>query len=174
VQLGGDQTADVTIDKQGFAFKINSEGDVNRFAVLGTNQIQIGNYGGNVFPGDDATYALGVDVDGNVVELPLTSGPLVYIGKVTGNGPTASITQIFNNTGATITFGQFITGQYVLSASSAVFTANKTGVFITPVIGPAFVDVNYFTSDIYVNTYNASGVAADLVANIVIKVEIYP
>jgi hypothetical protein len=146
-----------------------------KFVVKSNGQIQFNEYDSTTFEDPAPAYLLGVDISGNVVQTtPTSSGPLVYIGKVTGNGPTASIAQIFNNTGATITFSQFTTGQYILSASSAVFTSNKTGAFITPVVGPAFVDVSYFTNQINVNTYNASGVLADLVANMVIKVEIYP
>lgn len=146
-----------------------------KLTIAESGQIKFNEYDIENFPDAAPAYLLGVDSSGNVVQTPsISEGPKVYIGKVTGNGPTASITQIFNNTGATIAFGQFLTGEYILSASSAVFTSNKTGVFITPVVGPAFVDVGYFTSQINVNTYNASGVAADLVSNMVIKVEIYP
>lgn len=146
-----------------------------KLTVNSDGQLKLNQYNAANFPDPAPAYLLGVNVSGEVVQAPAVSaGPKVYIGKVTGNGPTASITQIYNDTGATITFGQFLTGQYILSASSAVFTSNKTGVFITPVVGPAFVDVGYFTTQIDVNTYNASGIAADLVANMVIKVEIYP
>jgi hypothetical protein len=146
-----------------------------KMEISEVGQVKFNEYNGVLFVDPAPAYLLGVDASGNVVQTtPTSSGPLVYIGKVTGNGPTASIAQIFNNTGAAITFGQFTTGQYILSASSAVFTSNKTGVFITPVVGPAFVDVGYFTNQINVNTYNVSGAFADLVVNMVIKVEIYP
>lgn len=146
-----------------------------KLTVNSDGQLNLAEYDAANFPDPAPAYLLGVDSSGNVVQTtPVSSGPLVYVGKVTGNGPTASITQIFNNTGATITFGQFLTGQYILSASSAVFTSNKTGLFATMVVGPGTIDVGYFTNQINVNTYNASGVAADLVTNMVIKVEIYP
>jgi hypothetical protein len=152
------------------------EAESVKLTISNGGQITFNEYNLGNFPDPAPVYSLGVDASGNVVQTtPVSSGPLVYIGKVTGNGVGASITQIFNNTGATITFGQFVTGEYLLIASSAVFTSSKTGVFMTPVVGPAFVDVGYLaTNQINVNTYNASGVAADLVANMVIKIEIYP
>jgi hypothetical protein len=161
------RSSDVTISS------VNAGVENVGITLNANSSLTLNEYGAGTFTGT-AAYSLAVDASGNVIETTSSSGPLVYIGKVTGNGPTASITQIFNNTGATISFGQFLTGEYILSASSAVFTSNKTGAFITPVVGPAFVDVGYFTNQINVNTYNASGVLADLVANMVIKVEIYP
>jgi hypothetical protein len=146
---------------------------VPAMTINGDFSLNLSEYGSGTFTGT-ATRSLSVDASGNVIETALPSGPLVYVGKVTGNGPTAAITEIFNNTGATITFSQFTTGQYILSASSAVFTSNKTGVFATMVVGPGSIDVGYFTNQINVNTFDASGVAADLVAAMVIKVEIYP
>jgi hypothetical protein len=146
---------------------------LDRLTLNSDGSATLHSYGGGGFS-SAPEYLLGVDSSGNVIETTPSSGPLVYVGKVTGNGPTAAITEIFNNTGATITFSQFTTGQYILSASSAVFTSSNTGVFATMVVGPGSIDVGYFTNQINVNTFDASGVAADLVAAMVIKVEIYP
>jgi hypothetical protein len=96
---------------------------------------------------------------------------LVYVGRVTGNGPTASLTQIFNNTGATITLGYATTGQYLISASSSVFA--NAAIFITPVLGSTFSAAIYSNS-IDVSNYNLTGTLADLISNARIKIEIYP
>lgn len=177
VQLGGDQTSDVVIDKQGHAFKINSEGDPNRFAVLGTNQIQIGNYGGNVFPGTSATYALGVDTDGKVVELPLSSGPKVYVARITQTGlsaPTATV--IANTTGTTFSWSYVTSGIYRVTAASAVLTTDKTAIYTTPSGANPFImlgNVSSTTQCIVTSSSGFSGYNDGLINGAIVKIEIY-
>jgi len=151
VQLGGDQTGDVVIDKQGFTFKINSEGDDARFAVLdSSNQIQFGQYGGGVFPATTATYGLAVQADGKVVETTL---PKVYVALLTqiGTGnPTATV--ISNTTGQTLTWDRVGTGYYRCLATGTPFTTGKS--IVTVCYGAGGLD---YPGGIqaYVNTTNS-------------------
>lgn len=56
-----------------------------------------------------------------------TSGKKAYIAKWSQTGSSAPTpTEIFNNTGATFTWTRTGTGIYKITASSAVFTADKT------------------------------------------------
>jgi len=139
--------------------------------VNADKSVTLNGYNSTTFEDPAPAYLLGVDAAGNVVQTTGSSGPLVYVGRVTGNGPTASITQIFNNTGATITFGYATTGQYYIGASSSIFT--NAAIFITPALGSTF-SAAIFSNSIDVSNYNLTGTLADLVANARIKIEIYP
>jgi lipopolysaccharide export system protein LptC len=56
-----------------------------------------------------------------------TSGKKAYIAKWSQTGSSAPTpTEIFNNTGATFTWTRTVQGTYKITASSAVFTADKT------------------------------------------------
>ena len=149
----------------------NGANTTPKLVVKSNGQIQFNEYYSTTFEDPAPAYLLGVDAAGNVVQTTGGSGPLVYVGRVTGNGPTASITQIFNNTGATITFGYATTGQYYIQASSSIFT--NAAIFITPAVGSTFSAAIYSNS-IDVSNYNLTGTLADLVPNARIKIEIYP
>jgi len=124
VQLGGDFTAAVTIDVQGFTFRMDSEGDPNRLSLLGgTNQLQLGQYGSGVVTGTPV-YGLAVEADGKVVETSLVPNPKVYAAKVSQVGAgTPSSTVYFNNTGLTFSWGRDDAGDYYLTASGALGNA---------------------------------------------------
>jgi sulfur carrier protein ThiS len=139
--------------------------------VNADKSVTLNGYNSTTFEDPAPAYLLGVDASGNVVQTTSSSGPLVYVGRVTGNGPTASLTQIFNNTGATITLDYATTGQYLISASSSVFA--NAAIFITPVLGSTFSAAIYSNS-IDVSNYNLTGTLADLISNARIKIEIYP
>ena len=67
----------------------------------------------------------------NVLDLAPSSvaGKTAYIASWTQSGSTPGNpvpVEIFNNTGATFTWARIGTGQYSITASSAVFTADKT------------------------------------------------
>ena len=67
----------------------------------------------------------------NVLDLAPSSvaGKTAYIASWTQSGSTPGNpvpVEIFNNTGATFTWARTGTGQYSITASSPVFTANKT------------------------------------------------
>jgi hypothetical protein len=171
-RLGGDFLAETTIDVQGFTFKINSEGDPNRFALLGgTNQLQFGQYGGGVLTGTPV-YGLGVEADGKVVELPVSSGPKVYAGLITGTTGTIALTEYENTTGATISISyDGFTGRYSITASSGVFV--NAVIFLTTV-SVSIVTASVFPGIINLRNYDLAGTLVDFLSNTKVKIEIYP
>lgn len=125
VGLGGNLDAETTIDTQSFTFRLNSEGDLNRFALLGgINQIQIGQYGGGVLTGTP-TYNLSVDVDGKVIETALYEpNTKIYAAKLAQAGaaaPTATV--YFNDTTLTFAWSKDDAGDYYVTASGSVGNA---------------------------------------------------
>lgn len=106
------------------------------------------------------------------------SGVKIYATNLTQastSAPTASTP--INTTGATITFAYVSTGFYTATASSAIFTANKTFVFLTNVGDQVIVQAFLVsTTQIDIKTKNAStlvGENGDLNGNS-FKIEIYP
>ncbi len=92
------------------------------------------------------------------------------------NDPTS--TDLKNNTGATMTWSRTGPGSYRCTASSPIFTPNKTIVFVnvgTSPDGPgAFVEWNYSASFIELDIYNTLGAPTDeLIDNGSFEVRIY-
>jgi hypothetical protein len=157
------------------------ETNSNRLEVLtlrGTGAAQLDQYGDGNFTGT-AAYNLAVDFNGNVIEVAAGgSGPLVYIARVSQTGSSApTAVEIVNTTGATFTWTRLLAGLYNVTASSAVFTTDKTAIFVTsagtqPYISRAGVNS---TTQCYVNTSSAfSGTQDGLMTDSYVKIEIYP
>jgi len=101
---------------------------------------------------------------GDVVNAGL--GYKVYSALLTQAGTdNPTVDELKNNTTATMTWTRVGVGQYRCTASSNVFTTNKTQVFVnvgTAPNGPgSFVEWNTNTSYVEINTYNISGTSSD-------------
>jgi len=126
------------------------------------------------------TYSLSVDSFGAIIETPLSSGPLVYIARITQTGssvPTATV--IANTTGATFTWSIIVSGIYRATASSAVLTTDKTAVYVTPSSSGAYIMMAGIasTTEFTVTSSNAFGLGGftnGLINGAIVKIEIYP
>jgi hypothetical protein len=157
-----------------------TEANVNSTAltIKSDGELQLNNYGSGTFTGT-ATYNLAVDASGNVIEVAGGGGgPLVYIARVSQTGSSApTAVEIVNTTGATFTWARVLAGIYTVTASSAVFTTDKTAIFVTsagpqPYISRAAVNS---TTQCGVNTSSAfSGTQDGLMTDSYVKIEIYP
>jgi hypothetical protein len=155
------------------------ETNSNRLEVLtlrGTGAAQLDQYGDGNFTGT-ATYNLAVDASGNVIEVA-AGVPLVYASRVTQGGFVAPVvTEMQNTTGATITWNYLAVGVYTITASSPVFTLDKTNIFITS--SRAFSDFISAkvdsTTQCTVITFDGTGNFSNGVLNqSSVKIEIYP
>lgn len=179
VGLGGDLDGDTTIDKQGHLFQINSEGDVARFAVLPSNQIQIKQYGGGVVTGTP-TYSLAVDVDGKIIETELyVPNPKIYAAKLSQVGagtPTATV--YFNDTTLTFAWSKDDSGDYYVTASGPV--GNATAFLNGGNAGASGESVIYNMVQVNATTFRVTtwdtvaGFLADgFIANATVEIRIY-
>ena len=101
---------------------------------------------------------------GSVVEAGL--GYKVYsvlVTQVATDDPT--VDELKNTTNATMTWTRINPGQYRCNASSAIFTTNKTQVFVnvgTAPNGPgSFIEWNNTNSYVEINIYDITGIASD-------------
>ena len=87
-----------------------------------------------------------------------------------------TITEVFNNSGVTVTTTYQSQGEYTLELSSAIMTSNKTIVTATTgVLNPYILGITK-QNDLYItiSTYNASGTGVNnQLYNTSIKIEIY-
>lgn len=152
---------------------------LDRLTLNSDGSATLHSYGGGGFS-SAPEYLLGVDSSGNVIETAPSSGPLVYVARVTQTGtsdPTA--VEIVNTTGATITWDRpGFAGSYSIIASSPVFTTDKTAIFVTsngslPYISRAGVSS---TTQCYINTSASfsAGSQDGLMTDSFVKIEIYP
>ena len=149
------------------------------FTLNPNSSITLNEYGAGTFTGDVA-YGLAVDVDGNVIETTASSGPLVYVARITQTGssvPTATV--IANTTGATFTWDIIASGIYSVTASSPVLTADKTAIYVTPSSSGAYIMMAGIgsTTQCTVTSSNAFGLAGytnGLINGAIVKIEIYP
>jgi hypothetical protein len=155
------------------------ETNSNRLEVLtlrGTGAAQLDQYGDGNFTGT-AAYNLAVDFNGNVIEVA-AGAPLVYASRVTQGGFVAPVvTEMQNTTGATITWNYLAVGVYTITASSPVFTLDKTNIFITTTGSfPCFINANAdSTTQCTVITFDGGGNISNGVLNqSSVKIEIYP
>lgn len=152
------------------------ENNSNRLEVLtlrGTGAAQLDQYGDGNFTGT-ATYNLAVDASGNVIEVAGGGGgPLVYVGKIVGTGGSATLNEIYNNTGATFSIGNIFTGYYEINSSTPVMTSNAVAFVQSTQLG--FLMANVFSGTLGIESYNASGSPSNsIVASAIVKIEIYP
>ena len=106
--------------------KINSVVGSGKLNIDGS--LQLDDYGSGTITGT-AAYGLSVDGSGNVIETANSNvaGDAAYIASWTQTGFSDPVpTEIYNNTGATFTWTRVNQGNYLITASSAVFTASKT------------------------------------------------
>ena len=133
-----------------------------------------------------ADYAGGIR-DGNVTPVVIydqnenvlgASQPLRYVALVTQTGTNDPVaTEVFNNTGATITWARTGVGAYTAVASPSVFVDSKT-----PVVASNGTEEAGFVSGEYSNeatvafrSWDATGSLADvIISNASIVIEIYP
>jgi hypothetical protein len=136
--------------------------------------LNLSEYGSGTFTGT-AAYSLSVDSSGNVIETAISGNPVkTYVGKITGSAGTVALTEIYNDTGATISINNINVGDYQISASSAVFTSSKTVSFLTPAIANVILSANSLsTTTVSIKVYR-NGALEDVIANSHIKIEIYP
>jgi hypothetical protein len=88
------------------------------------------------------------------------------------NAPTLTILE--NTTGATFTTFRFNTGSYLISASSSVFTSDKTLILANNYRFPFIIDINRNGVDsIIIGTYNSSGVSDNVLLNASFEIRIY-
>ena len=175
-RLGGDLTGDVTIDKQGFVFKIDSEGDSARFAVLASNQIQFGQYGGGLITGT-AAYGLAVEADGKIIET--TPNPKVYAAKLSQTGSTAPTAAVYlNNTSLTFSWSRDDNGDYYVTSSAPM--GNATGFLNGGNAGNSGESVIYnmvqvSSTAFRVTTWNTVGglLSDGFIANATVEIHIY-
>lgn len=139
------------------------------FTLNPNSSVTLNEYGSGTFTGV-ARYNLAVDSSGNVIE----TGPLVYAGRARFTGPAVTLTNIYNNSGATITITNSGVGIYTITASSAVFTSNT--LVLLQIAAPGFVIVQSITaSSVGIRTYGTTGVLDDSIINgTYVKIEIYP
>jgi len=171
---------DATLNSSDFQIGTRDSGSLGIGFTLNPNKsVSFNEYGSGSFTGT-ATYNLAVDASGNVIEVATGGGggPLVYIARVSQTGSSApTAVEIVNTTGATFTWARVLAGIYTVTASSAVFTTDKTAIFVTsaglqPYISRAAVNS---TTQCGVNTSSAfSGTQDGLMTDSYVKIEIYP
>jgi hypothetical protein len=130
----------------------------------------------SAFPGT-AVYNLSVDSSGNVIETP-SSGPLVYVARITQTGVSAPTeTVIANTTGTTFSWSYVVPGIYRVTAASAVLTTDKTAIYATPSGTNPFIMLGAVSSTTECVVTSSSGFAGyndALINGAIVKIEIYP
>lgn len=109
--------------------------------------------------------------------LDIPTMPLVYAAEISQSGTNnPTVTTPVNTTGETITFARTSAGLYTATAGSAIFTANKTFVFFTPVSGGPRITMEVIsTTVIQIQTFDLTTVLADSqLSGNSFKIEIYP
>jgi hypothetical protein len=151
---------------------MNSDVESTALTLSATGQASLNKYGLGTFTGT-ATRSLSVDASGNVIETPTVK---VFAAKVITTSPTTkAFEQMINTTGGTLTI-TYAGGAYTISSSNNAFTLGKTLItgtleLSTNALFTAFCST---TSQVFVATIPPGGVAADLLPNSWIKIEIYP
>ena len=160
---------------------------LDRLTLNSDGSATLPSYGDGIITGT-ATRSLSVDVDGNVIETPVSSGgPLVYVARLnqSGVGSPPVATVIANTTGETMSFNYLGAGIYTCVSTGNPFTTNKTAVFVT--YGPtanyttsvqAFAQltnsITIITAGLGVSGAGPAAYADDLLVNASFKIEIYP
>lgn len=105
----------------------------------------------------------------------------VYVAKLTQTGSSApTAAGAVNTTGATITLARTGAGFASITASSAVFTANKTRVFLSGTGSGGYVDPKLFSHEVSSTTvinlgaFRADNQTAEDEWVLDLRVEIYP
>jgi hypothetical protein len=148
--------------------------------LFGNGQVSFPQYNAANFVDPAPAYLLGVDTAGNVVQTTSSSGPLVYVARITQTGssiPTATV--IANTTGATFTWDIIASGIYRATASSAVLTTDKTAIYVTPSSSGAYIMMGGIasTTEFTVTSSNAFGLGGytnGLINGAIVKIEVYP
>ena len=136
--------------------------------------LNLSEYGSGTFTGT-AAYSLSVDSSGNVIETAISGNPVkTYVGKITGSIGTVALTEIYNDTGATMSISNTNVGEYQISASSAVFTSNKTASFLTPALSNTALSASSTTTTVTIKVFRNGSADDTAIANSHIKIEIYP
>jgi hypothetical protein len=148
--------------------------------LFGNGQVSFPQYNAANFVDPAPAYLLGVDAAGNVVQATSSSGPLVYVARITQSGTNApTAVEIVNTTGATFSWvgGYVGAGIYRVTASSAVLTSNKTAIFVTPSGANPYImlgSVSNTTQCIVTSSSAFSGYTDNLINGAIVKIEIYP
>jgi hypothetical protein len=151
-----------------------------KLVVKSNGQIQFNEYDSTTFEDLAPAYLLGVDIAGNVVQATGSSGPLVYVARITQTGSSApTATVIANTTGATFTWDIIASGIYSVTASSPVLTTNKTAIYVTPSSSGAYIMMAGIgsTTQCTVTSSNAFGLGGftnGLINGAIVKIEVYP
>tara|TARA_R110001632_G_scaffold201061_1_gene323838 strand:- start:31 stop:2604 length:2574 start_codon:yes stop_codon:yes gene_type:complete len=101
---------------------------IERLRIDSDGSMQMPSYGSGTVTGT-ATYNLSVDSTGKIIETN-SLGYTVYTALLTQAGTAAPVATILQNTtGGTFTWTRQSAGNYTVTASTALFTVNKTIVF---------------------------------------------
>ena len=172
---------DVAIDNSNFQIITRNAGALDvAFTVNPDKSITLNQYDGPNFEDPAPAYLLGVDAAGNVVQTTGSSGPLVYVARITQTGSSApTATVIANTTGATFAWDIIVSGIYSVTASSPVLTTNKTAIYVTPSSSGAYIMMAGIgsTTQCTVTSSNAFGLGGftnGLINGAIVKIEIYP
>jgi hypothetical protein len=97
---------------------------------------------------------------------------VVLISQSGTNAPTLTILE--NTTGATFSTVRYVAGAYQISASSSIFTADKTLVLANNYRYPYTIDINRTGADnLTIGTYNGASTSDDVLLNSSLEVRIY-
>lgn len=144
-------------------FKLGYNGLQDILKLSGSGQIRFNKYGINTFTGT-ATYALGVDASGNIVETPAVKYK-VYTAILNQTGTNAPTAIVLDNTlGATISYTRNAAGWYTVTCSSPLFITNKLVVFLSRTAVSPPIDQSFTTnttSDFYLFTNTSADVGQD-------------
>jgi len=112
------------------------------------------------------------------VKASVGGGPLVYAANISQSGSGAPTTPAaVNTTGTTITLARTGTGTYTATAGAAVFTANKTFVFLQNVFGSCIIEASVTSTTVIDFATRNSGTffgQDGLLSGNSFKIEIYP
>ena len=94
---------------------------------------------------------------------------------ITQSGTDApTLTILENTTGATFSTVRYVAGAYQISASSSVFTADKTLILANNFRYPYTIDVNRTGADnVTIGTYNGGSTSDDVLLNSSLEIRIY-
>ncbi len=131
-----------------------------RMAIHGDGSLVLDNYGGGSISGTP-TYSLAVDAGGNVIEVPLPIGGMIYSAKLSQGGTSnPSVVEINNATGGTVTWARGSAGNFTTSSGGAFagmtyLTSGNIGTITTDYGISTFIA----GGELVINIYNPSGLA---------------
>jgi len=142
-----------------------------RMTIKEDGEIQFNSYSTGAFVATPS-YLLGVDASGNVVQTKALSP--TFAGRISGNGALASLITINNDTAATLTLSNPSTGNFTITASSAIFTTTDTIVLIQSGLNPRIFTASVSsTTTIDIIVYDNTLTLSNDVSGSMIKIEIY-